>query len=169
MHTSLTDKISCCICCEVVRNPVQLSCGQTICCDCCCKSIQYAYSLQCPCCYGHTLSSKTISSPSPLLISILDESIVLCIRRCGKMVQFQDYSNHLNCNCKTHYVNTNSPSKVTLKDVLSKPTSSPATPVELKAAQHLVRRLMQHGEGSSSGVIKVPTSGQVDYHYIIYP
>ena len=41
-------------------------------------------------------------------------------------------------------VNTNSPSKVTLKDVFSKPATEPATPTEVKAAQHLIRRLIQH-------------------------
>jgi len=60
-------------------------------------------------------------------------------------------------------VNTDSPSKVTLKDVFSKPTTEPATPTEVKAAQHLIRRLIHHGDSASdaSGVIKVPTSGQV--------
>ena len=167
VHTSLTDKLTCSICCEVVRSPVQLSCEHTICSHCCCKSIQVAYSLQCPCCYSHTLSSKTISSPSPLFMSLLNESVVSCIRKCGKMVKLQDYSHHLDHKCKTHYVNTNSPSKVTLKDVLCKPTTSPATVLERKAAHHLVRRLIYHGEGSSkaTGVIKVPTSGQVNTYY----
>ena len=88
------------------------------------------------------------------------------------MVKLQDYDQHLSSQCKAHNVNFNSPSKVTLKDVLCKPATSPATAVELKAAQHLVRRLINQGEGSSNapGVVRVPTSGQVNtiYHCTYY-
>ena len=169
IHTSMLDKLTCCICCEVVRSPVQLSCEHTICSHCCCKSIQFSYSLKCPCCYSHALSSESITPPSPLF---MNESVVSCIRRCGKVVKLQDYDQHLSSQCKAHNVNFNSPSKVTLKDVLCKPATSPATAVELKAAQHLVRRLINQGEGSSNapGVIRVPTSGQVNtiYHCTYY-
>ncbi len=75
------------------------------------------------------------------------------------MVKLQDYTAHLNNHCRSHHAN-NSPSKVTLKDVLSKPSTSPATPVECQAAQHLVRRLMQQSQGPS-GVVQIPTGGQV--------
>ena len=55
----------------------------------------------------------------------------------------------------------NSPSKMTLQDVLRKPATSPATPAELKAAHHLVRCLMNQEEGTSSASITVPSRGQV--------
>jgi len=75
------------------------------------------------------------------------------------MVKLQDYNRHLNNHCSTHHV-INSPSKVTLKDVLSQPSTSPATPVERLAAQHLVKRLM-HQEQGAPGVVQIPTGGQV--------
>ncbi len=93
-------------------------------------------------CNRHTLSSETISTPSPLFLSLLSESIVVCYRKCGNMMKLQDYTAHLNNHCRSHHAN-NSPSKVTLKDILSNPSTSPATPVECQAAQHLVSRLMQ--------------------------
>jgi len=41
--------------------------------------------------------------------------------------------------------------------------ATPRAPLvqELKVAQNLVQGLIQEGEGSSTGVIKVPTCGQV--------
>ena len=50
---------------------------------------------------------------------------------------------------------------MTLRDVLSKPSTSPATPVELKATCHLVKHLMQQGEGSSSSITVQSPRGQV--------
>ncbi len=163
VSSSAVNKLLCCICCEVAANPVSLTCGETICSQCCCESIQIAYSLNCPCCFSHTLNSETISAAPPLFMSLLSELLVSCIRRCGKTVQLQDYQRHLDSRCKSYMVNTDSPSKVTLKDIFSKPPTEPATPTEVKAAQHLIRRLIRHGESASnaSGVIKVPTSGQV--------
>ena len=132
--TSLVDKLTCPICLDIVQRPVKLMCDHTVCAHCCCKNIQITCSLQCLCCYRHVLSSGTISPPSPLFLSLLNESVVVCIRKCGNMVKLPDYSNHLDTRCKSHNINMNSPSKITLKDVLCQSTTSPATPVELKAA-----------------------------------
>ncbi len=156
--TSLTAKLTCCIRLDVVQSPVQLLCGHTVCAHCCCTHIQTSYSLQCPCCHRHSLSSKTISAPSKLFLSLLNELVVVCHRKCGNSVKLQNYNQHLHNHCKSHYVD--SPSKVTLKDVLCRPTTSPATSVERQAAQHLVRRLMHQGEGAP-GVLQLPTGGQV--------
>ena len=157
--TSLINERTCPICLDIVRSPVHLSCDHTVCVHCCSKHMQVSYSLQCPCCYRHTLSSITISITSAFFLSLLNDSIV-CIRKCGNMVKLQDYHHHLHNCCKTHHVNINSPSKVTLKDVLCQPITSPATPVEHKAAQHLVKRLLHQGEGAP-GVVQIPTGGQV--------
>ncbi len=160
VHTSVTEKLICPICLDVVRAPVHLYyCDNTVCAYCCCTHIQTSSSLKCPCCNRHALNSETISTPSPLFQSLLSESIVVCYRKCGNMVKLQDYNQHLNNHCSTHHV-INPPSKVTLKDVLSLPSTSPATPVERLAAQHLVKRLM-HQEQGAPGVVQIPTGGQV--------
>ena len=50
-----------------------------------------------------------------------------------------------------------------ISDVLARPTTAPATPTELRAAEHLVRRMMDQGTSSeeSQGIVKVRTRGQV--------
>ncbi len=161
--SSVLNKLCCCICTEVTVNPVSLSCGETICSECCCKSILITNSLECPCCFRHTLTSETISPPSSLFMSLLNDSVLFCIRGCGKMVKLQEYKQHLDSRCKSFIVNADSPSKVTLKDVMRKSTSTPATPAETKAAQNLIRRLINQGNSDSNtpGVLKVSTSGQV--------
>ena len=166
VSSSVLNKLLCCICYEVAASPISLSCGEIICSHCCCKSIQISYTLKCPCCFSHSLSTETISSPSHLFMSLLTESPVSCIRGCGKTIKLEDYQRHLNSRCKSFAINADSPSKVTLKDVFNKPTTTPPTPTEVKTAQHLIRRLIHHGNSDSnaSGVIKVPTSGQVRTH-----
>ena len=60
----------------------------------------------------------------------------------------------------------NSPSKVTLKDVLTKPVSTPATPVERKMTEHLVWRLLD--KRTEGNMIIVPTRGQITCDYLQY-
>ena len=74
-----------------------------------------------------------------------------------------NYEQHLIGNCRSHYEDLNSPSKVTLRDVLSKPIKSPASLAEMKATSHLLQRVLSQQEGASrtSNVVTVPTSGQV--------
>ena len=154
-------KLTCPICLGVVNRPLQLSCKHIICSDCCCRTIQHTYSVQCPCCSDHLLSSSTGHPPSHLLLALLSDLLISCIRKCGKEVKLQHYERHLAGNCKSHYEVTNSLSKMTLSDDFCKPATSSATPVELKAAHHLVRRIMNQGEGTSNGpgVITVRTRG----------
>ncbi len=57
----------------------------------------------------------------------------------------KNYSMHLAGHCKVYSENINSPSKVTLRQVLSKPSTSPATLAEVKATHQLVQ-----GQSSAS-------------------
>ncbi len=160
--SSLSGKLTCPICLSLLNRPVQLSCDSVICASCCCQAIQALYSLACPCCYDHLLSSSTISQPSTFLLSVLDDLHITCVRKCGKSVKIRHYQEHLAGNCRSHYEDLNSPSKVTLRDVLDKPSSSPATSAEMMATHHLVRRVLCQEDSSSgaSGIITVPTGGQ---------
>ena len=124
-------------------------------------AIQSTCSLNCPCCNDHTLNSETILPPSQLLMSLLNDLVVSCTKKCGSVVKLANYGYHLSSNCRSCCEDVNSPSKVTLRDVISKPSTSPATPVELKATCHLVKRLMQQGEGSSSLITVQSPRGQV--------
>ena len=60
-----------------------------------------------------------------------------------------------------------SPSKITLRDVLGKSSKSPTTPVESRAAHSLVKQLLNQGEGSSYSVIKVGLRGQVSCYSLM--
>ncbi len=84
-----------------------------------------------------------------------------------KIVRASQYTAHLSANCKEHFHQViDSPSKITIQDVLTKPITSPTTPAEIKATWHLVRRIMQQNSGCSGNqaVVKIPTRGQVTPH-----
>ncbi len=100
------------------------------------------YSLQCPCCKQHTLDCSTISRPSTILLSLLEEVVISCVKNCNNQVIIKNYSMHLAGHCKVYSEDINSPSKVTLRQVLSKPSTSPATLAEVKATHQLVRRAL---------------------------
>ncbi len=159
----MTQKLTCPICLGLLNGPVLLSCDPAVCATCCCQAIQTSFSLKCPCCYSQLLSSATISRPPAFLVSCLNDLQVTCVRKCGKAVKIQLYQQHLAGKCRSHYEDLNSPSKVTLRDVLNRPASSPATSAEMRATHHLVRRVLnQEGSSSSSSsIITIPTSGQV--------
>ncbi len=163
LSSPMLKKLLCPLCLKVAFRPVELSCDHTVCSSCCCQVIQASCSLKCPLCSDHTLSSQTIHPPSSLFMSLMNDLLVKCIKGCGGAVRLQDYSQHCESNCSNFRENLNSPSKITLKDVLAKPSSSPATPVEVKAAHSLVKRLMTQQEGSSSSipVIRIGSRGQV--------
>ncbi len=65
--SSHADTLTCCICLGLLNRPVQLSCDNLICANCCCESIPQSHSLDCPCCNTHTLSQSTISKPSAIV------------------------------------------------------------------------------------------------------
>lgn len=162
---SLAENLCCPICTVILDRPLQLSCGAVVCLNCCCKWVQFAPSLSCPCCYGDMLNSSTVQLPSSLLMNLLQDLLVNCKKGCGKVVRLVQYQQHLNANCRSHYDQlTDSPSKMTIKDVLAKPTTSPATPAEVRVAEHLVRRILDQDTAHSTkgkGVLKVRTRGQV--------
>lgn len=85
------------------------------------------------------------------------------------MVRVESYKKHLQEQCRTHYTYQviDSPSKITIGEVLSRPTDLPATPAEKKVAEHLVRKIINHQGDSDSreGVVRVPTRGQVSMYY----
>lgn len=97
-----------------------------------------------------------------MVVTLLKGLLMYCVRGCGKIVQAGQYGEHLKGACKSHYNQlVDSPSKATISDVLSRPSTSPATPAELKVAGHLVRKIMDQDSGNSRGVLKIPQRGQV--------
>ena len=165
----LITQLSCSICCMVLNQPVELACGSIVCASCCRQWIKHTKPpcIPCPSCYDDQLSSSTIRPPPPLLITLLSDLLIHCAK-CGKLVKASEYIRHMDNNCELFSQPVmNSPSKVTLKDVLSKPVSTPATPMERRVTEHLVRRLLD--ESPEEKVIKVPTRGQVSHDkYLLF-
>ena len=83
------------------------------------------------------------------------------------MVRLENYKKHIHEQCKSHYTVSDTPSRVTISDILSRPLNLPATPVKKKVAEHLVQTIInsQSESDSREGVLKVPTSGQVSMKY----
>ena len=140
------EKLRCPICTYLLDRPLEISCGAVVCLYCCCKWIQCTPSLAWPCCCGHPLNSSTIYPPSPLIAYLVEDLLINCNRHCKNIVRAVQYRDHLAANCQGYYHQlVDSPSKMTIKVVLAKPTTSPATPAEIRAAGHLVRRIIVDG------------------------
>ena len=106
----------------------------------------------CPCCYTHQLNDDHVCTPSQTVVQLLNHLMK---------------SGPLDAAATLSPPATPSPSNTTIKEILSKSTSSPTTPMERKLTEKLVRRMMAEGESS---IIKLPTRGQVCYekHNTIY-
>ena len=77
-------------------------------------------------------------------------------------MQLSHYRDHLQGSCRSHYHQlVDSPSKATISEVLSRPSTSPATPAEVRVAGHLVQKIIDHSSGTEEGVFKIPRRGQV--------
>ena len=156
--STVSGKLTCIICTCLLDRPVALTCGSIVCLECCRKWIQHhlSSSLTCPCCFDSPFDSAHIQAPPSLLVSLLEGLHIHCMRKCGKVVRVDCYMEHLKGGCKSHYIQrVDSPSKMTIRDVLSTPKETPATPAEMRVAEHLVRKIC------TEGVMKVPTRGQV--------
>ena len=160
--SSLSGKLNCPICLSLADRPLELTCGAIACMECCCRWVKHhsCATLSCPCCYDHQLDSSQIRRPPPMVSSLMEGLLVHCVKGCGKLVRLDHYRLHLDSNCHNHHQLEDSPSRMTLSEVLARPTSSPATPAEMRVAEHLVRRIIDHN-GSDERVFKVPTRGQV--------
>lgn len=167
---SLTDQLCCPICTFLLNGPVQLSCGAIICLPCCKSWVNHRPSgsmATCPCCYDHLFNSSEVHSPPPLIASLMEGLLVHCGRGCGRVVRLASYRKHLDSRCRSHYdMDIHSPSRMTIKDVLSKPASTPASAVEKKVAEHLVKKMLD--ESPDTKVVKIPTRGQASTYYSHY-
>lgn len=163
LYQNTTTEPLCPICLQLLDGPLQLGCGNIICLRCCRSWIQLHHPpLSCPCCYK-ILDSEHVTLPPPLVLSLVEGVLVHCVKGCGKIVQVRQYQQHLKGACQTHYHQlADSPSKMTISEVLSRPSTSPATPAEVRVAEHLVKKIIDQSSGESSeGVFKIPRRGEV--------
>ena len=155
--SAVTCDLSCPIYAAILERPVELACGSIICLSCWHKWVEtITSSPSCPCYYNHQLDTSSISSPPTVILSSL---LVNCSRDCNRLVRVDSYRKHLESKCQGHYhLDVNSPSKMTLRDVLDKPAQTPPTPAETRVAEHLVKRLL---DSNKEQVLRVSTYGQV--------
>ena len=87
--------LTCLICCEVLRSPVELvTCGSVVCAECLCSWLQHSDELSCPFCYNHPLKEYSrIRSASSLILRLLGDLCVICERFKGH-VQLEVYNDH---------------------------------------------------------------------------
>ena len=75
-------------------------------------------------------------------------------------MRLDNHDRHTAGNCHGYYHDqVDSPSKMTLREILEKPVTLPATPAEVKIAGQLVRRMLD-GDPQNQ-LVRVPTRGQV--------
>lgn len=161
----LTGKLNCIICMRMLNRPLQLSCGSIVCLQCC-QDWVLSPSVTCPCCYSD-LNTSHITPPPSLIVSLLEGLLVCCVRKCGKVVRIDKYNRHLQGKCRSHYQQLlDSPSRMTIREVLARPTTAPSTPSELCLTEHLVRKMLDQGSGSTDGILQVKTRGQVCKLYV---
>lgn len=152
------ESLTCPVCKKVLQRPVEVECGKAICASCLCTCIER--ELSCPCCHTTDFTEAHIRKPNTVVVDLLKNLLVICKQGCRKIVRANAYTKHLQSKCLSHYERmVDSPSRVTIGEVLSKSTADPVTPSEKKVAENLIRRLM--AENKSEPVIHVPTRGQV--------
>jgi hypothetical protein len=76
------------------------------------------------------------------------------------VVRADNFMRHLESSCKDFYESSiDSPSRLTVKDMLSRSTNHPITGSEKRVAENLIKRMI--AEHPQEAVVRVPTRGQV--------
>ena len=154
VYCSTPSSLLCPLCLSVLEQPVQLPCGALVCATCLCKWLGVSGGRSCPCCYQHDLDEHNITLPSPVVNDLLRDQRLRC-QECGHTTTAGQFSEHRGSLCQGHFERT-SPSRLSVRDILDRPTTAPSLPVERQMAAHLVRRFL-----SSERVVTIPTRGQV--------
>ena len=157
------EHVLCPLCTEVLSCPIETECGSVLCADCLRKWVQVSASQSCPCCYTNGFSEAHIRPPSIVVTNLLKSLLVKCEKpECCRVIRAELYSSHLQSGCKEYFDGSvNSPSKVTIGEILAKETSNPVTPAEKKVAEKLIKRMM--ADSPDPNIVHVQTRGQVSY------
>ena len=85
-------------------------------------------------------------------------SVKLSCSNCHTTATARQYKLHWESHCPGHY-EVSSPSRVSARDILQRPTIATTLPVERRVAEHLVRWLLS--ESWDTTVVQIPTRGRV--------
>ena len=164
--------LQCKLCECIVDRPIKTPCNNLVCAECISSLILNAKScLQCPCCEEHHELSPTRFVPaSDVVLKVIGALLICCDKSsCTAVMNLKHLAEHVKSGCEAHIASF-SPSKLTMKQIISRPLQSPPTVVEQKAAASIVKRLLHTSPpvtSSSSGsstpapVVKLTTDGTV--------
>ena len=155
------DVVLCPVCTAVLERPIELACDRMVCLGCLVIWVQISPKLTCPCCFDNPLNSDHMKSPSAITIRVLGSLLVVC-GICKRSVQAGQYLSHISTKCSAHSVD--SPSKATIRDILSKSPDSAPSPVERRVAGSVIKRMMAGNEG----LVQVPTGSHGNNNTLSY-
>lgn len=151
--------LSCPMCGQVFERPVEMECGATVCAGCLITWVENHELLLCPCCESTSMDSH-IRKPSTCVVTLLKGLLVNCPQGCRMVVRADKFIGHVESKCRDFYESSSdSPSRLTVKEMLSRSSNHPVTHSEKKVAENLIKRMM--AESSDEAILRVPTRGQV--------
>ena len=153
-------ELRCPICMDVYWCPVQMQCRTLVCATCCSQWVQVTAGVDCPCCFNHQLDTSNVQPPPSVMTDLLGSLWVQCTcEGCPKVVKAQNLLKHLESGCRQYNeTSTDSPSRVSLKDILSQPITTPTTAAEKRVFRSLFRR---EEASNPCSTVTVETAGQV--------
>ena len=171
--------VTCPICLAVLEVPISLSCGHTVCRDCLVKAFHYTPTHpRCPCCSTAIGSTADIRQPPDLLLEAIHSlSMKCCKPQCEAIVNLRSLRQHYEAPHTPSLVHSpppfecpqlpapdvpSTPSAVSLRQVLNAPEDKTPNRMEVRAATHLVKRMMRSSSECAQGSsLRLPTGGQV--------
>ena len=169
------DFCTCPICMAVLDVPLSLKCGHVVCSECLSRSLQFSPSCpSCPCCPMSIGATSDIGYPTNILLDILKSLQVKCFKaNCEAVVSLGDLKQHHEE--ASHQANpttppsvsqlpspAQTPSAVSLRQVLDAPLDKTPNIMEVRATTHLLKRMMHSSSECSQGSsFRLPTGGQV--------
>ena len=154
-------ELQCPICYNLLQCPVELvDCRTVVCAECCCKWLRQNTNINCPHCYSDHLSDfSTLRPASSLLLGLLASLCVICVE-CKSHMRLDTYSEHVDSGCQSNSTSASQDSPDTSVDeILSRPLSTPLTPVEVRLQTRLAKRSL--AASPEDNVLKIKTGGQV--------
>ena len=110
----------------------------------------------CPCCGDKMHDMKYITAASTLVLKVLS-NLTVCCKTCGRFVKAYELEAHDSSQCQQGGL---PPADVTLQDLLTKPSTSPLSPLEQQVGSSLIQRI------ETDGVVEVRRGGQVRTIYM---
>ena len=148
--------IKCCVCDEVLRQPLQLHCSALLCSSCLKCWIETSDNSHCPCCYSDgPLLVSMIHSPPEAIMELI-RSVPLTCSVCCQAVLSSELDKHLSSGCQQYIFCK----PASVMDVASESLETPVQQVELQAAGNILQRYRHSNAGSPvDNILRVPSSG----------